>query len=335
MPSYHRIEHCRCCCPGGIRTVGRRPDGCGNGSAAAGQPIATRSAAGHGSISIGYFNSYANDLLLRSNLKASSVIGKYFGSVHLQGTGLDVAYNVSDDWTLSGGIRYFTGRYSGPAVNCPTTAPPQCAHAPVVTPPKPDAPFIDDGNYHGAWQDWHIGAAWHTNIGSYFITPSVTAYIPTHSYPTYGNAYVGQDLHQLLVGAQLQHQFELTNFGYSLSYYYAWSEHVLGINTGYERADAELDWFVNEKFKIDGFLTGREGFGIRANTVLPKGGSPVGIKWYERERLVQHNYHAVGVGFGYDLNSRYTVSASIQHEFWGDSVFNFPYALEAYVTRNF
>jgi hypothetical protein len=293
------------------------------------------SPAGHGEISIDYFDSYANDFLLRSNLKASSFIGSPFGAVRLQGTGLDASYNVNNDWTVSGGIRYFTGRYSGPAPNCPTTAPPQCGSYQVSSPQHPTSPFIDDGTYHGALQDWHVGVAWHASIGDYQIVPSATAYIPTHDYPTFGNAIVGQDLAQLLLDVKLSHQFDFTNIYYSVEYGYAFSEHVLDVNTGYQRADLELGWFVTPKFRVDTFVIGRAGFGLRTPPVYPPAAFSADINWYERQRTAQHDYHAVGVGFSHDFGQRYSVSANVQHEYWGDTVYNFKYALEAYLTRSF
>ncbi|HEY8010580.1 MAG TPA: hypothetical protein VIE67_06225 [Rudaea sp.] len=287
-----------------------------------------RSAQGHGSVSIDFFDTDINGFWLRSNLKLP------LGVVHMLGTGFDASYNVSNDWTIYGGVRYFDGRATGPAAfqNCPTiTAAPQCAGAPPLTPQQPDSPFLDDGNYHGAWQDWNIGAAWHASIGGYDITPSATAYIPTHDYPTYGNAVVGQDLRQLLLAVTLSHQFDFTDFYYKLGYGYALSQHVLGINPGYQRFDGELGWFVTEKFSVRGFVTGRAGFGARAGLGKPN----FDIFWYERQRTAQHDYHAAGLGFDYAFSNKYLVSASVQHEFWGDTVFDFKYAIEARLTRSF
>lgn len=285
------------------------------------------SPAGHGSVSVAFFDTAIDGFWLRSNLKLP------VGAVHMLGTGLDASYNVSDDWTVYGGIRYFTGRSGGPFPNCPTLAPPQCAGQPPLANPHPDAPFLDDGNYHGAWQDWNLGVAWHANIGNTYITPSATAFIPTHDYPTYGNAVVGQDLRQLLLDVTVSHQFDFTNFYYKVGYGYAFSQHVLGVDAGYQRFDGELGWFVNEKFSVRGFVTGRAGFGARADLGPPP--VPLPDVWYERQRLTQHDYHAYGLGFDYGIGDRYTASANIQREFWGDSVFDFKYALEARLTRSF
>jgi len=285
------------------------------------------SAKGHGSISIDYFDTYINGFWLRSNIKLP------LGVVHMLGTGFDASYNVSDDWTVYGGIRYFTGRANTPPPfrNCPTTAPPQCAGAPPLNPQQPGSPFLDDNQYHGAWQDWNIGVAWHHSIGNYSITPSATAYIPTHDYPTYGNAVVGQDIKQLLLAVTLSHQFDFTNFYYKLGYGYAFSDKVLGIDTGYQRFDGELGWFVTQQFSVRGFVTGRAGFGARAGLGPPD----FDTIWYERQRITQHDYHAFGLGFDYDFGNRYTASASVQREIWGDSVYDFKYAFEARLTRSF
>jgi hypothetical protein len=41
------------------------------------------------------------------------------------------------------------------------------------------------------------------------------------------------------------------------------------------------------------------------------------------------------LGFDYDFGNRYTGTAAIQREFWGETVFDFKYALEMRLTRSF
>jgi hypothetical protein len=135
----------------------------------------------------------------------------------------------------------------------------------------------------------------------------------------------------LLLDVTLSHQFDFTNFYYKLGYGYAFSQSVLGVDTGYQRFDGELGWFVNEKFSVRTFVTGRAGFGARAGLGAPS----FDEFWYERQRLTQHDYHAYGLGFDYGFGDRYTASINVQHEYWGDSVYDFKYALEARLTRSF
>lgn len=289
--------------------------------------------AGHGSVSIAYLGSYQKDLVISGDIKSP------IGGVHSRGLGLGVSYNVTNDWSVFGGIRYFDNRYAGNAPNCPTiTASPACAAGaggPPLNPQHPETPFIDDGKYHGAWQDFTLGAAYHANIGGYFITPSVTATIPSHDYVFYGTSYFGQRLRQLLFAATLAHQFDFTNIYYKLGYGYGFSEHVLGVNTGYQRADAELGWFVNEKFSVNAFLTGRQGNGLSAPELGARSNGKTNDYWYRRSQLAEHSYRAYGFGFDYDFGNRYVASFNVQHEYWGETVFDFKYVLEARLTRNF
>lgn len=287
------------------------------------------SAAGHGSISIAYLNSYVNGFWLDSNTKVPN------GVVRSRGASFDVDYNIADDWSIHAGIPFLDNRYTGAAPHCPTTAPPQCAGIPALNPPHPESQFIDDGRYHGTWQDFNLGVAWHTHIADYFITPSATAVIPSHDYVFFDNAAVGQRLHQLLLSVTLAHQFEFTDFYYKVGYGYAFSQHVLGIDTGYQRFDGEFGWFINEKFSMRAFLSGRIGSGLSAAQVGPLTDGMSNAYWYHHDQISEHTYFGAGLGFDYDVGNRYTLSTSVQREFFGETVFDFRYALEVRLTKSF
>lgn len=285
-------------------------------------------AQGHGSISIAYLNTYVNGFHVDSNIEVP------VGVMHSQGVAFDVDYFVADAWSVHVGLPYIDNRYNG-APHCPTTAPPKCAGTPALDPQHPESPFWDDNRYHGAWQDWNIGVAWHSHINDYYITPSITAIIPSHDYPFFTNAAVGQRLHQVMLAATLAHQFEFTNIYYKFGYGYVFSQHVLGVDTGYQRLDGELGWFANERFSVRGFITGRIGNGISAMEGTPLFNGFTNDFWYHHDQTAQHNYGGVGIGFDYALGSRYTLTAGVQHEFYGNTVFDFKYAVETRLTRSF
>jgi hypothetical protein len=291
-------------------------------------PEAQESAQGHGSISIAYLNTYVNGFKLDTNTEIPN------GVFHSQGIALDVDYNVTDAWSVHVGLPYFDNRFNG-VPHCPTTAPPQCAGQPALNPQHPESPFHDDNKYHGSWQDWNLGLAWHTRIGDYYITPSLTAILPSHDYPFFTNAAVGQRLHQLQVGATLAHQFNFSNIYYKLGYAYVFSQRVLGVDTGYQRFDGELGYFVNEKLSVRSFLSGRLGNGVSAAEGGPRFGGFTNDFWYHHDQTAEHNYCGAGLGLDYDIGNRYTVSVGIQHEIWGSSVFDFKYAMETRLTRSF
>lgn len=287
-----------------------------------------QTARGHGSISIAYLGSYVNGFHLDSETEVPN------GAVHSRGVAFDVDYFVADDWSLHLGIPYLDNRFKG-VPHCPTTAPPECAGIPPLDPPHPESQFLDDNHYHGTWQDWTLGAEWHTHIGDYYITPSITAVIPSHDYTFFANAAVGQRLNQLLLATTLAHQFEFTNLYYKLGYGYAFSQRVLGHDTGYQRFDVELGWFANEKLALRAFVSGRLGNGMSAADLLPLTDGQTSEYWYRHDQLSEHSYFGAGFGFDYALDDRYTLSAGIQRAFWGETVFDFEYAYEVRLTRSF
>ena len=259
--------------------------------------------AGHGTVSVVYIDDYVNGMWLTPHFKAP------IGTVRDRGIGFDGSYNVTNDWSVYGGIRYFANS---------------------LTPPGQPEQNIS------AWQDITLGAAWHKRIGNYDITPSVTATIPSHDYPITGDAYTGQNLNQLLFAATLSHQFDFTNFYYKLGYGYAFSEHKFGVNTGYQRLDAELGWFVNERFSVHGFVTGRDGFGLSFPEGVKLFSGPNGAEAAaHKTQLAEHSYHAWGLGTDYDFGNRYAASFNVQRLFWGNVVNDLKYAVEVRLTRNF
>ncbi len=291
---------------------------------------------GHGSISIGYLNTYVNGFWLDSKHKLPDA-----GTVRSQGVALQVEYYVADAWSVYVGIPFLRNRYQGNQPHCPTTTPPQCAPGnpvgvPALNPPHPESHFIDDGLNHGTWQDFTLGAAWHTQIvEDYDFTPSITATIPSHEYVFFDNAAVGQRLRQLMLAVELDHMFAFTNIYYKLSYGFVFSQPILDENTGYQRFYGELGYFINEKLSVRTFLTGRLGNGLSAYEIGPLTDGMTNDYWYHHDQIAEHNYFGAGLGFDYDLGKRFTLSGGVQREFWGETVFDFKYALEFRLTKGF
>lgn len=286
-------------------------------------------AKGHGAISISYLNTYVNGFYVDSNTKIPT------GAVRSQGVALDLDYNFAEDWSAHLGIPFLSNRYDGPAPHCPTNTPPQCAGAPVLNPQHPESQFLDDGNTHGTWQDWTLGAAYHTHIGDYLITPSITATIPSHGYVFFANAAVAQDIWQLEFAATLAHQFAFTNLYYSLGYGYVFTERNLGTSVSHNRWDLELGYFVSEKLSLRTFTTGRVGHGYTAAHLLPITDGQTNAYWYHHDQISEHNYAGVGLGLDYQFADNYTLSTSIQRLIWGETVFDFKYAFEARLIKQF
>jgi hypothetical protein len=281
-------------------------------------------AKGHGSVSVGYQNTYVDGMFLPVPGGKAEI-----GTVRIQSLTLDAEYFFADRWSAELGIPYVEARYQGPAPHCITQAPPQCKGVVVPTQPHPESRFLDDGYYHGAWQDWTLGLAYHENINDYLLTPLVTAYLPSHNYTFFANAAVGQDVPKLELAIDLAHQFELTNVYYRVRAGHVFAKKTLGQSIDYNALDLELGYFLDETWTVKVFGVGKKGNGYTGpydqTTEL----------WYHHDQRAQHNYANVGAGFDYHINDKYTVSTTLQSLVWGQFVFDFKYSLDVHLTREF
>jgi hypothetical protein len=285
-------------------------------------PTSEGTTRGHGSVSVGYQNTYVNGMLLRSGEAP-------IGSVRIQSISLDLNYFFADRWSAQLGIPFIESKYTGSAPHCITQAPPQCTGQVVPVQPHPESQFLDDGSYHGAWQDWTLGVAYHGNVDDYLLTPSITAFLPSHHYTFFANAAVGQDLRKLEVAIDLAHQFDFTNLYYRVRAGHVFAERTLGQSIDYNKLDLELGYFLNETWTVKVFGVGKKGNGNTAPY------DRTTEEWYHHDQRAQHNYANLGAGFDYHFDDKYSLSATLQRLVWGQFVFDFKYSLDVHLTRQF
>jgi hypothetical protein len=149
------------------------------------------------------------------------------GHIRSNTIGMSLGYGVTDRFVLSFGIPFYYNKY-------------------YCTPQGPCTPHIgfsdvDDGHYHGTFQDFRIGAAYQAISGPVALSPFFTAVIPSHDYVYYGHAAAGKDLHQYLLGFALGASLDrLVPGAYAqVVYDYAFVEKVLGFNIN--RSDFAFD----------------------------------------------------------------------------------------------
>jgi hypothetical protein len=287
-------------------------------------PDPAETSKGHGSVSIGYQNTYVNGQFLPVPGGKAPI-----GYVRVQSVSFDVNYFFADRWSAQLGIPYVEGRYRGPAPHCITTAPPQCQGQVVPTQPHPQSRFLDDGSYHGAWQDWNVGVAYHGNIDDYLLTPTVIAYLPSHDYTFFANSAVGQDVRKLELALDLAHQLELSNFYYRARAGHVFAEKTLGQSIDYNKLDLELGYFIDERWTAKVFGSGKKGHGFTGRY------DQTTEEWYRHDQRAKHNYVNVGAGLDLHTGDKYTVSATVQRLVWGEFVFDFKYSLDLHLTREF
>jgi hypothetical protein len=278
---------------------------------------ATEFVAGHGSLSIDYSNPFFHG-------DYEGPAGKDSGQVRFQTFDLEGSYFVADGWEVRLGLPFSSGKYSGrfphPQLGCPPCGP----------------TYVDNGDYHGTWQDWNAGVSYHTVIGdNYYLTPSVDLYVPSHNYPYYGSAVVGQRAPKLGVGATVQHQFDFSNFYFSGHFQYFVMPKTLGINADYADFGLDLGYFINPRLGIRATTDIKVGNGhddalINAN--CPPCSSQL---WAFHDKFRLQDHANIGGAVDYAFNDRYLLSTTLTRAIWGLGNAILVYDIDIKLTRSF
>ena len=279
-------------------------------------------AKGHGTVSIGYQSSYVNGQLFPDGKRP-------IGTIRVQSLSFDLDYFVADRWSVHLGIPFVETRYRGGMPHCVRTDPPPCQGAVVPSQPHPESKFLDDGTYHGTWQDWHLGLAHHANVDDYLLKPSISLQIPSHRYTFFSQSAPGQGLWKVELAIDVAHQLDMSNLYYRVRFGHVFAEKTLGQSIDHDKLDLELGYFLDDTWTIKAFAVGKKGKGY------PGAYDRTTEAWYRHDQRAKHNYASLGTGFDYHVNDKYTLSATVQRMVWGEFVFDFRYSLDLRLSRHF
>lgn len=203
---------------------------------------------GEGVLSLTFQSMNAGDHLLSSTVLGGVDFGSKsvdFGDVDGQVLLLDGDFGVTDRLAVSARLAYVSSRYTeGGRVD---EGPASHRHL-----------DIDDGGWHGSFQDAGIGARYMLSAGSWVVTPSAAVVFPVRDYVTLGHAAIGRGLNELQLG--LDTGRPLFKSGPPRGYFqggyrYAFVEKVKDISLSRSNLMLELGYFVNRFLTVRGFGT--------------------------------------------------------------------------------
>lgn len=271
--------------------------------------------AGSGSISMNYQNIVVNDF-------RSSVSEVDIGEVQTHSLYLEFTYALTDRWRLSAGLPYIRKRAKGPVVHDPL----------ALVPPRPEVPFIDDGNYHNDFQDYSLGVSYLWIGDPVIVEPFVRLEIPSHDYPHFANAAVGQNLLKAEIGVDLTKLMPFSDWYFRAETSYTFVEETLGVNVNHFRFNGEVGYFFNNAVAAKWFVLAKHGKGNDAN-----GGPPdrTTEAWFQHDRTARHSYVNTGVGADWLFHEKYQLSGSLMTTVWGKTVHVVDIAWGMAITRYF
>jgi hypothetical protein len=220
---------------------------------------------------------------------------------------LEMEYGVTDRLSASFGIPYVRAKYTG------------------ALPPPSGRPVDACKCWHSGFQDFAFTARYRLGNDSFAFTPHVRYVLPSHDYRYQGEAVIGRNLQELLVGASAGTRLPgfLSKASVQASYSYAFVEEVEGVDinrstlvfdVGYAPtrrlyARVGANWSNTPNGLRFGSVTGRPFFPPGDYTGRPQ-------LLAQRDRLGRVKYWQVGGGLSYDVGPA-DVFASVSSYVWG------------------
>lgn len=237
---------------------------------------------------------------------------------------LSGVYSLGERWKIFASIPYVRKRHRGAAAH---------DFSEFVTYTPPDLRVVDDGQYHGGFQDVYVGAQYLAVDGPLSIAPYVSFGAPVSDYPIYGNAIIGKHLWEIPVGASIQFTPYFSDWTFGADISYVFSEKVLGVDLDYWLLHASASYYITRRFAPRVFLSQR----IAPNALgLDFFGDDYDNEaGFNHDRTLKHGYLNAGIGFDYVVSDRYSISATYYETIEQDVVANLDSAFTFALTRRF
>jgi len=207
----------------------------------------------------------------------------------------------------------------------------------------PDKRFIDDGDYHGGFQDMSVGVRYLAVDGPLSVSPYIGFGFPTTDYPFYAKAAIGKNLWNVPVGVSLSFIPYFSDWHFRGNLSYVFSEKPLGVNVDYWLAYASAGYWFRPHFSMDVFLSGkwtRKGFKMPWDFTDDPTYSTYPdefdtVEWWQHDRLIGNRGLDLGVAFDYFFNQQYKLSGSVFTGVWAEQSSETEYAITMALTRYF
>jgi hypothetical protein len=178
---------------------------------------------------------------------------------------------------------------------------------------------IDDGDYHGGWQDPGIGLRWRWRDKPWAITPFVNYSQPSHDYTFYAHSALGTRQRKLALGVFAGRQFgpRFTRLYAQGSYSYTFVEEVQDVSVDFSTLTGEVGWFFTPRFSARAFATYRKTHGgLDFPFDFP---SRTDQLFLNHDRVQRIDYLNYGFGATWRLGERYSLGANWMTTGWGEN----------------
>ena len=189
---------------------------------------------------------------------------------------------------------------------------------------------LDDGTYHGAFQDFYFGARFKlVQSPRIAVTPFAEAIVPSHHYESLGQSVVGRDLRAVVVGAAVGGFADdlLPGLYFQTRLSYALVQKVLDIRANRSGVDSSVGYFLTPRFAIQFVETfqfvhdGVDFVGSGPILAIHSGGLVTARdRFLNHDRLLRSNVLSLGAGFTFAVTDSVSIFATGTTMAWGENI---------------
>jgi len=249
---------------------------------------------GDGEMAISYQNLFTKDHFNGDGSRHD------YGHIRLFGVIQDFDYGVTDKLAVSLSIPYGFGKYNGPF--------------PHLLP-------IDNGDYHGALQDLHVGFRYNVRAHPVVLTPFLAVAFPSHHYEHFAHSAVGTDLWEVQMGVNVGRRLTpvLPNAYFQMRYSYAIVQRVIGIRPNRSRIETQFGYFLTRRLSLQAIAASQITHGgLDFPDDFPSR-SPTDARWPHHDQISTINFLNVGGGPSFTLTKSLQVYSSLLTTVWGQN----------------
>lgn len=205
---------------------------------------------------------------------------------------VDVAYSLTDRVAVTLGVPFVNVKYNGP-------------EAPFNLPENK----VDDGKYHGSVTDIRLGVRGSVIETPFVVTPFFAASIPSHSYPTIGEAAPGSGFQVYRLGVHTARALDplVPNAFVHGTYSYAIVRQNIGVPLNASNVELEAGYSLLSAIQLS-LLWSRQwahgGLTFAELAAAP----PATVRNFDRN--VRVNFQHVGIGASFPLTESLSLQSS-------------------------
>jgi hypothetical protein len=233
---------------------------------------------GQGYVSLSYLGMFTSDHLLSSGEPQNR------GPTRLSIVTAGVLYGITDRLAVSADVPYIASKFT---------------LTPGLLPNAHDHEAkIDNGAYHGTFQDFHAAVKYNAVRGATMFTPFFELTLPTHHYETFGHSAPGKYLREYRVGANVGRLLNpiLPRGYFDLRYSYSFVQKLAGMNLDRNNVDLEVGYFLKPSVALRAIGAVQKTLGGVEAPVSPD--SPF---FPVHDRLERGHYSRIGGGVTFSL----------------------------------